>query len=142
MFSNKSKFHYKLQQILLYCDNSNIYLKSLYNMFTKLYLETTNPQLKFNQLFIPTIFVPMLFSVMFHTIIYALFCNMVSYIFLNKILTNQINIRLIISLILIMFFGFFARFLHVKDVYSAYNGDMVKTRNHLDKLYISWIFIS
>jgi len=111
-------------------------------MFTKLYLETTNPQLKSHQLFLPTIFVPMLFSVLFHTIIYTLFCNIVSYIFLNKILTNQINIRLVIALISIMVFGFIARFIHVKDVYSAYNGDMVKTRNHLDKLYISWIFIS
>jgi hypothetical protein len=111
-------------------------------MFTKLYLDTTNAKLKYYELFLPTIFVPLMFSVLFHTIIYALFCNLVSYIFFNKILTNQINIRLVIALILIMFFGFFARFFHVKDVYSAYNGDMVKTRNHLDKLYISWIFIS
>jgi hypothetical protein len=111
-------------------------------MFTKLYLETTNPKLNFYQLFLPTIFVPMLFSVLFHTIIYTLFCNMVSYIFFNKILSSEINKKLILSLILIMVFGFIARFIHVKDVYSAYNGDMVKTRNHLDKLYISWIFIS
>ena len=111
-------------------------------MFTKLYLETTNPKLNFYQLFLPTIFVPMLFSVLFHTIIYTLFCNMVSYIFLNKMLSSEINKKLILSLILIMVFGFIARFIHVKDVYSAYNGDMVKTRNHLDKLYISWIFIS
>ena len=142
MFSNKSKIHYKLLQIVLYCHNSNIYLKSLYNMFTKLYLETTNPKLNFYQLFLPTIFVPMLFSVLFHTIIYVAFCNMVSYIFLNKMLSSEINKKLILSLILIMVFGFIARFIHVKDVYSAYNGDMVKTRNHLDKLYISWIFIS
>ena len=111
-------------------------------MFTKLYLDTTNPQLKFHQLFLPSIFAPLLFSTLFHTIIYALFCNIVSYIFFNKILTNQINTRLVIALILIMFFGFFARFIHVKDVHNAYNGDIVKARNHLDKLYISWIFIS
>lgn len=41
-----------------------------------------------------------------------------------------------------MFFGFFARFFHVKDIFKAYNGDIERTRNHLDKLYISWIFIS
>jgi hypothetical protein len=41
-----------------------------------------------------------------------------------------------------MFFGFFARFLHVKEVYRAYGNDMEKTREHVDKLYIGWIFIS
>jgi hypothetical protein len=111
-------------------------------MFTKLYLDTTNAKLKYYELFLPTIFVPLLFSTLFHTIIYVAFCNMVSYIFFNKMLSSQINTRLVIALILIMFFGFFARFIHVKDIYASYNGDMVKTRNHLDKLYISWIFIS
>jgi hypothetical protein len=41
-----------------------------------------------------------------------------------------------------MVFGFVARFLHVKDIYKAYNNDLDKTRSHLDKLFISWIFIS
>jgi hypothetical protein len=41
-----------------------------------------------------------------------------------------------------MFTGFFARFLHVKEVYKSYGYDLEKTRNHLDKLYIGWIFIS
>jgi hypothetical protein len=41
-----------------------------------------------------------------------------------------------------MFFGFFARFFHVKEVYRAYHKNMEKTRTHLDKLYIGWIFIS
>jgi len=111
-------------------------------MFTKLYLDTTNPNLKVTQLFQPSILFPMIISIVFHTIVYILFCNMVSYIFYNKILSNQINKRLAICLIPIMIFGFIARFIHVKDVYKAYNGDMLKTRNHLDKLYISWIFIS
>jgi len=111
-------------------------------MFTKLYLDTTNPKLKFSQLFEPSIFFPMSLSVIFHTIVYTLFCNMVSWIFYGKILSKIVNIRLLLSLIIIMFFGFIARFIHVKDVYAAYNGNIEKTRNHLDKLYISWIFIS
>jgi len=41
-----------------------------------------------------------------------------------------------------MFFGFFARFLHVKEIYRAYDSNLEKTRNHLDRLYIGWIFIS
>lgn len=111
-------------------------------MFTKLYLDTTNPHLRFAKLFQPPIFFPILVSVLFHTIIYTLFCNMVSYIFLGKILSSSINTRLVLCLLPLMFFGFIARFIHVHEVYKTYQYDMVKTRNHLDKLYISWIFIS
>ena len=111
-------------------------------MFTNLYLDTTNPKLKFGELFKKPIFVPMILSIIFHSVIYTLFCNMVSYIFLNKVLSKSINIRLVLFLIPIMFFGFIGRFYHVKEVYKAYNGDLIKTRNHLDKLYISWIFVS
>jgi hypothetical protein len=111
-------------------------------MFTKLYLDSTNPNLRFDQLFDSSIFFVMILSVVVHTIIYTLFTNMVSWIFFGKILSKQINKRLLLSLILIMFFGFIARFIHVKEIYNAYNGNMEKTRNHLDKLYISWIFIS
>jgi len=111
-------------------------------MFTKLYLDTTNPKLNFSQLFEPKILFPMSLSVIFHTVVYASFCNLVSWIFYGKILSYVVNMRLSLALIIIMFFGFIARFMHVKDVYAAYNGNMEKTRNHLDKLYISWIFIS
>jgi hypothetical protein len=111
-------------------------------MFTKLYLDTTNPKIGFNELFGPNIFYPMLVSVVFHTIIYALFVNMASWIFVGRVLSSQTNIRLILTLVLIMFFGFFARYFHVKDIYNAYREDMEKTRNHLDTLYISWVFIS
>ena len=111
-------------------------------MFTKLYLDTTNPKLRFAELFQPTIFFPMISSVVFHTIIYSLFLNMVSYIFFGKVLSTEINKRILLFLFPIMFFGFLGRFFHVKEVHRAYDGDMIKTRNHLDKLYISWIFIS
>jgi hypothetical protein len=46
------------------------------------------------------------------------------------------------SLFVIMAFGFLARFFHVKDIYKAYDNDLEKTRSHLDKLYIGWVFIS
>lgn len=110
-------------------------------MFTKLYLDTTNPRLTFSDFAGPLLF-PMIISILLHTVLYTLFCNMVSWIFFGIILSNKINKRLIFSLLFIMIFGFFGRFIHVKDVYNAYNGNMEKTRNHLDKLYISWIFIS
>lgn len=111
-------------------------------MFTKLYLDTTNPTTHFYKLFQLNIFFPMVVSILFHTLIYTSFCNMVSYIFLNNVLSYQVNKKLVFFLLLIMFFGFIARFYHVKEIYATYNGNMMKTRNHLDKLYISWIFIS
>jgi hypothetical protein len=111
-------------------------------MFTKLYLDTTNPKLQFSQLLQQPIFMSLIVSVMFHTILYILFFNMAHFIFFRKVLSNETNKLLLSFLIPIMFFGFFARFFHVKEIYSSYNGDMTKTRQHLDKLYISWIFIS
>jgi len=111
-------------------------------MFSKLYLQTTNPELPFGALFSPKILFNIIISVIFHTIVYTAFCNLVSYIFFGKLLSKTINIRLIISLLIIMFFGFFGRFLHVREIYKAYNYNIEKTRQHLDNLYISWLFIS
>jgi len=111
-------------------------------MFTKLYLDTTNPKLELSNLFQPQIFTPMIISILFHTIIYISFFNLISYLFLDKYLSSKINIKMLIFLIVFMFFGFIARIIHVKDVYHAYNNDMDKTIDHLNKLYISWIFIS
>lgn len=111
-------------------------------MFTDLYLVTTNPTTPFSELVKPSVMMKIIASVIFHTIIYACFFNLVSYIFFGKYLSTGINIRVFISLLFIMFFGFFARFFHVKEIYRAYDYDMKKTRKHLDTLYIGWIFIS
>ena len=110
-------------------------------MFTELYLSTTNPNLSLSEM-ISQNTVPLVISIIFHTIVYILFVNIVYYIFFGKLLSMKINNRLFVILIIIMTFGYIARFYHVKDVYQAYDKDMVKTRNHLDKLYIGWIFIA
>ena len=120
---------------------SENYLISLYSMSTKLYLSTTNPSISLSEM-ISQNTVPLLVSILFHTILYTLFINLVSYIFFGKLLSMKINNRLFIVLIIIMTFGYVARFYHVKDIYQAYNKDMMKTRKHLDKLYIGWIFIA
>jgi len=111
-------------------------------MFTKLYLETTNPKLSFSQMFGHKILGPMILSLLLHTIIYTFFCNMVSWIFLGSTLSKVINKRLIFSLIVIMVFGFFGRFFHVKEIYNAYRGNMERAREYTDKHYLSWVFIS
>lgn len=111
-------------------------------MLTDLYLKTTDPNIYFMEMFDKITLTEIIISTLFHTFVYTLFLNLVFFIFTGKFLSNVINARLVASLIVIMFFGFFARFFHVKEIYKAYNYDLVKTRNHLDKLYIGWIFIS
>jgi hypothetical protein len=111
-------------------------------MFTETYLQTTDPNLLFSQFISPPILTNMIVSIVFHTIVYSSFVNLLSFIFTGKILSVSINYRMLLSLFIIMVFGFVARFLHVKEIYKAYNNDLDKTRSHLDKLFISWIFIS
>jgi hypothetical protein len=111
-------------------------------MFTDLFLITTNPKLTLSELFSSKNVIQMLFSALFHSVIYTFFVNLVSYIFFGKILPNSINYKLAGSLFFIMTFGFLARFFHVKDIYRGYKYDLEKTRKHLDKLYIGWVFIS
>lgn len=110
-------------------------------MFTKLYLETTNPKLSWSRFFSIKILSLIIISVIFHTIIYASFCNVVSFIFFGKLLNNKINTRLILCLIILMFFGYIGRFLHVKEVYKDYNYNYAQTKEHLNTHYNSWIFI-
>ena len=110
-------------------------------MFTEVYLRTTDPEESLFNLLKNNIG-GILLSVLFHTIIYWVFIQWISFIFLGKWLYKTTNIRVIIALVIIMFFGYIARFYHVKDVYKAYGYDKIKTREHLDKLYVGWIFIA
>lgn len=111
-------------------------------MFTALYLQTTNPELPYAGLFSIPIFSGIILSIVFHTLLYLGFANVASSIFLGKTLSVSINIRLIFALVLIMLSGFIGRLVHVKEMYRAYDKDMKKTREHIDKHYISWVFLS
>jgi hypothetical protein len=111
-------------------------------MATELYLQTTNPKLELHQLFSTEIFAKMVASVCFHTAVYTGFLNLVNYVFFGAALSSRVNARLVGVLLVIMFFGYIARFYHVKDISRAYNNDANKTRNHLDKLFIGWIFVA
>ena len=111
-------------------------------MFTKLYLDTTNPEGRLSDWLAPSILFPMMVSILVHTIMYVSVANLASYIFTGKALAPPVNTRLLACLTAIMTFGYVARFYHVKDVYRAYHQDATKTRQHLDRLYIGWIFIA
>jgi hypothetical protein len=107
-------------------------------MFTELYLETTNPHLTLSQFFSARLLSKMFASVLFHTILYVLSFNVVSYVLFGKKLSSDVNIRIGIFLVLVMFFGFLARLYHVKEIYKyEKNG-----KEHVDKAYITWYFLS
>jgi len=80
-------------------------------------------------------------SVIFHTILYASFGNMASYIFYGTFLNTDINIRLILCLLLIMILGYIGRFIHAKEAYADFDYDYEKTKQYLDLHYISWVFL-
>jgi hypothetical protein len=109
-------------------------------MFTELYLHTTNPKITLFDMFRENLG-SILVSVVFHTVIYSLTLNVASFIFFGKFLSSAVNVRLSVVLLFIMFFGYIARYYHVKDIYGAYRGDIEKVRAHCDRLYIGWIFI-
>ena len=56
-------------------------------------------------------------------------------------LSKNINIRLIITLLLIMFFGYIGRLLHVKEAHNDFNNDYDKTQKYVQTHYNSWVFI-
>lgn len=110
-------------------------------MLTDLYLRTTDPKLELQEVFSSAIFPKLVFSVLFHTIVYSGAFNLLNYVFNGALLSSRVNTRLFVALLIIMFFGYFARLYHVKEIYRAYNGNMEKTRQHLDRLFIGWVFI-
>jgi len=110
-------------------------------MFTDLYLETTNPNLTLKQFFSPTLLTQMGSSVIFHTLIYTASINVFYFIFSGNFLSSVINTRILLFLLIVMSFGFLARFYHVKQIHSAYKNSE-KARDYVDKTYITWYFLS
>ena len=104
-------------------------------MFTDLYVETTNPKLTLSEFLSARLLNKMATSVLFHTILYVVALNMVSYVF-GGTLSLDVNIRLSIFLVLVMSVGFVARFYRVKELYH-YGG-----KEYVDKAYITWYFLS
>jgi hypothetical protein len=110
-------------------------------MSTKLFLETTNPKLTWNDVINKSIIFSIFLSIILNTTVYTIILNLASYVFLGKILSNKINIRLTMVLIIIMIFGYIGRIMHSKEVYKAFHGDEMLTRNFLNQHYNSWIFL-
>ena len=111
-------------------------------MFVETYLQTTDPNKRLADFFQGSLFALILFSVIVHTAIYIGFFNLTSFIFLGKLLSYSVNIRLVSAAAVIMLFGYIGRFYYVKDIYSAYKGDVALTRKHCDSFFISWVFLA
>lgn len=110
-------------------------------MFTDVFLVTTDPTRTVSQIFSSQILLKIIFSIVFHTIIYVGFFNLASFIFLGSPLSQPVNRRLVIAALTIMTLGYLGRMYHVREIYRAYQGDAAKTREHVNKLFISWVFI-
>jgi len=110
-------------------------------MSTKLFLETTNPKLTWNDVVKKNLIFSIFLSIILNTTVYTIIFNLASYIFLGKILSSKINIRLIFVSIIIMTLGYIGRIMHAKEVYRAFHGDEKKTRKFLNQHYNSWIFL-
>ena len=107
-------------------------------MFTDLYLETTNPELPLSEFFSTRLLSKMAASVIFHTILYLVSFNIGSYVLFGTALSSDVNTRISVFLVLVMAFGFLARFYHVKEIYRYEE----KGKEHVDKAYITWFFLS
>ena len=107
-------------------------------MLTDLYLETTNPRLTLSEFFSIRLLSKMSASVIFHTILYLVSLNIVSYVLFGNTLASDVNTRISVFLVLVMAFGFLARFYHVKEIYRYEE----KGKEHVDKAYITWFFLS
>jgi len=110
-------------------------------MFTELYLKTTDPTTKWTDLFQPKWFPLWIFSILYHLFLYTIFANLVSFVFLGRSLSMNINKRLIFCLLIILLFGYFGRMHYVKDIYKGYHYDKEKAKLHIDKFFISWVFL-
>lgn len=110
-------------------------------MFTDVFLITTDPTLPVSSLLRVRVISQIVLSIVFHTIVYMGFVNVVSYVFFGRMLSSAINQRLLVALLLIMVAGYVARMIHVRDIYRAYHQDETKSRDHINRLFISWVFI-
>lgn len=108
-------------------------------MFTKLFLETTNPKtswIAFMKL-IPIICL----SILVNITIYTIFLNLASYVFVNKFFSKNINMRFVGVLIIIMILGYIGRFLHAKEAYKMFQYKESKTAEYMNTHYNSWVFL-
>lgn len=106
-------------------------------MFTDIYLQTTSrhpplASIRFWGLIVV--------SIIFHAITYTAFANMVAFIFMGRALGYTINRRMMVCLLVFMFFGYIARMLHVHEVYRTIPS-AERARAFIDAHYNSWIFI-
>jgi cell division protein FtsW (lipid II flippase) len=109
-------------------------------MLSELYLKTTDPDVQYTDLL--KLLGPILVSVVLHTVLYAGFANLVAFVFLGRPLAQATNVRLVIALAVIMLAGFVARVAHVQEIAAAYKGDKARIRAHVDKVFLTWFYLS
>jgi hypothetical protein len=109
-------------------------------MFVKLYHITTDPDTTWKVFFSCPVVSLMIVSIFFHIVIYVMFFNLVSFIFLKRPLSEPVNTRLVVALVVIMTLGYVARFYHVKNIGAAFR-DKQQARAYIDQRYNTWLFL-
>lgn len=116
-------------------------MEKYFNKLFEIYLDTTNPKTEYFRILKADVII----SILIHVVIY------ITCLFLLSKVTNikvKINEKLIIGLIILMIFGFFARLLRSKSIYSLLLRDnkeniaLQKTRNIMNNTYLVWYFLS
>jgi len=109
-------------------------------MFVRLYHITTDPDTTWKVFFSCPVVSLIIVSIFFHILVYVIFLNAVSFIFLNRPLSEGVNTRLIVALGVIMVLGYVARFYHVKNVAAVFR-DRRQAREYIDQRYNTWLFL-
>jgi len=106
---------------------------------TKIWIFTTNPHTRYDQLLIP----PVIISILLHSIFYILLLKLLAYIFRVKLNYNFI----FLILLFVMIFGYPMRLWRAKTIYRYYqtvdpNKAQENTTNYMNSAYARWYFLS
>ena len=95
-------------------------MKSFFDLFNNIYIETTDPSTNYTRLFSYDITI----SILFHTVFYMLIVYVISFIFNTKISNNSYK-KLFCILILVMTIGYILRLCRVKSLHDL-NPELLK----------------
>ena len=104
-------------------------------MFTKLYLDTTQPGQNPRKLLQDQ---RVYTSALVHTVFYMVLVVVIASVFKIKKI-DMLNLFILSMTIQVL--GYPARAWHVNEIYKTYGDNFEAARAHIDKQYITWFFI-
>lgn len=105
---------------------------------TSLYFRTTDPRLAWTDFFSWPMQVSIAWSIAVHTSVYVAMVNMACWVATGKGFAH--NDRLVLALVIVMYFGYIGRLWHAKAVLAA-TACPSRTRQFMNQHYNTWLFI-